>query len=130
MPARLARLLIELRQKQIAGDSKFVFQDELGRPLDPDFVYSVLHTAQDAAEVERFGLHHLYCSLLVNSGAQVKDAQQRLRHASAMTTLDNYAHAISEDGRKFSDAVEGAFFSVSNLLAEGNSGETTQGMLN
>jgi integrase len=133
MPARLARLLVELRQKQIAGDSKFVFQDELGRPLDPDFVYSVLHTAQDAAEVERFGLHglrHLYCSLLVNSGAQVKDAQQRLGHASAMTTLDIYAHAISEDGRKFSDAVEGAFSSVSNLLAEGNSEPTTVEMLN
>jgi hypothetical protein len=36
------------------------------------------------------------------------------------TTLDIYAHAISEDGRKFSDAVEHAFSSVSNLLAEFN----------
>jgi site-specific recombinase XerD len=82
LPARLARVLVELRQKQVAGESTFVFQDELGRPLDPDFVYSVLHTAQDAAEAERFDLHrlrHLCCSLLVNSGAQVKDAQQRAR---------------------------------------------------
>jgi hypothetical protein len=47
-----------------------------------------------------------------------------------MTTLDIYAHAISEDGRKFSDAVEGAFSSVSNLLAEGNSEPTTVEMLN
>jgi hypothetical protein len=66
----------------------------------------------------------------VNSGAQVKDAQQRLGHASAMTTLDIYAHATSEDGRKFSDAVEGAFSSVGNLLAEGNSEPTTGEMLN
>lgn len=86
-------------------------------------MYEVLHTAQDAAEVEHFGLHglrHLYSSLLINSGAPVKDAQARLGHASATTTLDIYAHAISEDGRKFSDAVEQAFSSVSNLLAESN----------
>ncbi len=123
MPARLAKLLMELRQTQNGRETKFVFQDDLGRPLDPDQLYDVLHTAQDAAEVERFGLHglrHLYSSLLINSGAPVKDAQARLGHASATTTLDIYAHAISEDGRKFSDAVEQAFSSVSNLLAESN----------
>jgi integrase len=100
MPARLARLLVELRQKQIAGDSKFVFQDELGRPLDPDFVYSVLHTAQDAAEVERFGLHglrHLYCSLLVNSGAQVQGCSATAR---ARVGHDNPGYLRSRNQRR------------------------------
>jgi integrase len=131
IPARLARLLADLRRTQIG--TKFVFQNELGQPLDPDQLYEVLHTAQDAAQVSHFGLHglrHLYCSLLVNSGAPVKDAQARLGHASATTTLDIYAHAISEDGRKFSDAVEEAFSSVSNLLAESNPGQTTQEAVN
>jgi excisionase family DNA binding protein len=129
MSARLAKLLTELRQTQHVREAKFVFQDDLGRPLDPDQLYEVLHTAQDAAEVEHFGLHslrHLYSSLLIDSGAPVKDAQARLGHASATTTLDIYAHAISEDGRKFSAAVESAFSSVSNLLAETNVGQGTR----
>lgn len=133
MPARLAKLLMELRPSQNGREAKFVFQDDLGRPLNPDQLYEVLHTAQDAAEVERFGLHglrHLYSSLLINSGAPVKDAQARLGHASATTTLDLYAHAISEDGRKFSDAVENAFSSVSNSLAETNPGQGTKEVVN
>ena len=100
MPAYFASLLVNLRKNQTG--TKFVFQDAIGRPLDPDRLYAVLHAAQDAAEVDHFGLHglrHLYCSLLVNSGAPVKDAHARLGHASATTTLDIYAHAISEDGR-------------------------------
>jgi len=123
MPTRLAKLLMELHKTQKGSDQRFVFQDELGRPLDPDFGYSVLHKAQDGVKVERFGLHglrHLYASILIGSGVQVKDAQARLGHASATTTLDIYAHAISDDGRKFSAAVEAAFSSVSNLLAETN----------
>ena len=133
MPARLAKLLMELRQTQNGRETKFILQDDLGRPLDPDQLYEVLHTAQDAAEVARFGLHslrHLYSSLLIDSGAPVKDVQARLGHASATTTLDIYAHAISEDGRKFSDAVERAFSSVSNLLAESNPGQGEREVVN
>ena len=35
---------------------------------------------------------HYFASLLVASGADVKVVRARLRHASAMTTLDTYAH--------------------------------------
>jgi integrase len=83
--------------------------------------------------VEHFGLHgirHRYCSLLVNRGSPVKDAQARLGHASATTTLDIYAHAISENGRKFSAAVEAAFSSVSNSLAENNPRQEGQEIVN
>ncbi|RYV50274.1 tyrosine-type recombinase/integrase [Pengzhenrongella frigida] len=37
-------------------------------------------------------LRHFYASLLIASGADVKVVQARLRHASAKTTLDTYAH--------------------------------------
>jgi hypothetical protein len=46
------------------------------------------------------------------------------------TTLDIYARAISEDGRKFSAAVEAVLSSVSNLLAENNPGQGIQEVLN
>jgi integrase len=37
-------------------------------------------------------LRHYFASLLIASGADVKVVQARLRHASAKTTLDTYAH--------------------------------------
>ncbi|MGY4642803.1 site-specific integrase [Cellulomonas sp. URHB0016] len=37
-------------------------------------------------------LRHLYASLLIASGADVKVVQARLRHASATTTLNTYTH--------------------------------------
>ncbi|MFC5753384.1 tyrosine-type recombinase/integrase [Actinomadura rugatobispora] len=37
-------------------------------------------------------LRHYFASLLIASGADVKTVQARLRHASAKTTLDVYAH--------------------------------------
>jgi len=77
--------------------------------------------AQGKAEVKEFGLHglrHLYSSLLGESGAPVKHAQQRLGHASATTTLEIYTHSLTEDGQKYAKRVEDAFPFVSNLLAE------------
>lgn len=37
-------------------------------------------------------LRHHYASLLIHSGLSVKEVQARLRHGSAKTTLDTYAH--------------------------------------
>lgn len=37
-------------------------------------------------------LRHYYASLLISDGADVKVVQERLRHASAKTTLDVYTH--------------------------------------
>jgi integrase len=37
-------------------------------------------------------LRHYFASLLIVSGADVKVVQKRLRHASAMTTLNTYGH--------------------------------------
>ena len=94
------------------GLASFVFQDELGRPLDPDALGDVLHAAQDKAGVERFGLHglrHLYCSLLQTSGATIKHAQERLGHASPTTTLNVYTHTVNDEGRKFAEKVKAAF---------------------
>jgi integrase len=57
-------------------------------------------TAPDAAKVDHFGLHglrHRYCSLVVNIGAPVKEAQSRLGHASAMSVRAPPARKIPEN---------------------------------
>lgn len=120
LPAKLATILGELRARQNGTACPFVFQSDLGAPLDPDGIYGILHEAQDNAGVRRFGLHglrHLFASLLVSSGADIKFAQDRLGHASATTTLDIYSHVVTESGREFAEKVEAAFPFVSVTLA-------------
>jgi len=54
-----------------------------------------IEAARARALPEGFRFHdlrHFYASLLIASGADVKVVQARLRHASAKTTLDTYAH--------------------------------------
>jgi integrase len=129
MQPKLAALLTSLREGMKVTGSPFVFQTEVGSPLDPDAVYDILHAAQDLAESRRFGLHglrHLYSSLLVANKADVKFAQERLGHSSAMTTLNIYSHVIGDRGREYAAAVEAAFPFVSNLLASGQTTRTTQ----
>jgi integrase len=123
IPPKLALRLTSLRYQQGGSECPFVFQSELGGPLDPDALYEVLHAAQDAAEVRRFGLHglrHLYSSILGESGASVKFAQQRLGHADASTTLNIYTHLLTDEGREYAEKVEEAFqfSSVSLTLAK------------
>ncbi|MGI8949202.1 MAG: tyrosine-type recombinase/integrase [Ornithinimicrobium sp.] len=55
-------------------------------------------------------LRHYYASLLIASGLDVKVVQARLRHASAMTTLNTYGHL-------WPDADESARAAVSMAMA-------------
>jgi integrase len=113
MPSNLAAILKALRQQQNGSASPFVFQTEIGKPVDPDAVCDVLYAAQDAAEVRRFSPHclrHLYCSVLQErAGASLKFAQDRLGHADAATTAKIYTHVVDDRGREFAEKVESAF---------------------
>jgi integrase len=58
--------------------------------------------AQDARGRRRLrwtlhDLRHYHASLLIRRGANVKDVQARLGHASAMETLDTYGHLFPDD---------------------------------
>jgi hypothetical protein len=114
-----ARLLAALKGEREHSTGVFVFERETGGPLDPDSVYDVLHAAQDAAGVRRFGLHglrHLYNSLLLESGANIMFAQQKMGHASALTTLDTYGHIVTDQGRECAEKIAANFDFVRDLL--------------
>ena len=74
---------------------------------------------RDAAETidglpEGFRFHdlrHHYASLLIHSGLSVKEVQARLRHGSAKTTLDTYAHL-------WPDTEDAARSAVARVLAD------------
>lgn len=62
--------------------------------------------------VDRQGLHqlrHFYASLLIEAGRSVKEVQARLGHATAVETLETYAHLwpSNEDGTRA--VIEAAF---------------------
>jgi integrase len=54
-------------------------------------------------------LRHYLASLLIASGADVKTVQARLRHASAMTTLDTYGHLWPDRDESTRAATEAVF---------------------
>ncbi len=75
-------------------------------------------------DVFRFhDLRHYYASLLIAAGADVKVVQARLRHASAKTTLDTYAH-LWPDTEESTRAAVGAVLAarVDSLRTTASSG--------
>lgn len=44
-------------------------------------------------------LRHTHATLLIQNGANIKDVQARLGHASIETTLDTYTHSTEDSSR-------------------------------
>ena len=91
----------------IAGDmltgQTHVLRNEWGKAVSPWVIQRKFRLAVDAvAEDESVAtlpdgfryhdLRHHFASLLIHAGLSVKEVQARLRHGSAKTTLDTYAH--------------------------------------
>jgi integrase len=71
--------------------------NELGRQLAPWALERAVRSARAKVDGLPVGfrfhdLRHYLASLLIASGADVKMVQTRLRHTSATTTLNTYAH--------------------------------------
>jgi integrase len=50
--------------------------------------------------------------------ASFKHGQERMGHASPLTTLNVYTHTVTDEGRKYAEKVEAAFPFVSGMLME------------
>lgn len=90
--------------------------NEVGEPVPPWALERAMRTARKQVDglPEGFRYHHLrhyFASLLIGSGADAKVVQRRLRHASAMTTLNTYGHM-------WPDADESTRAAVAVVLAE------------
>jgi integrase len=64
-------------------------------------------------------LRHYYASLLIRHGESVKTVQARLGHASAVETLNTYAHLWPDSDDRTREAVENAL---------GNNSRPTRGL--
>jgi integrase len=61
-------------------------------------------------------LRHFFASLLIASGANVKVVQSRLRHASAVTTLDTYGHLFPDTEEATRAAVDAVLVARADCL--------------
>lgn len=108
-------LALELSATVKRWPGETVVSDELGQPCPPWELQRAVRKARGTVEglPEGFRYHdlrHYFASLLIASGADVKVVQKRLRHASAMTTLNTYGHM-------WPDADESTRAAVSVVLA-------------
>lgn len=60
-------------------------------------LYRILEGA-DLPYITVHGFRHTHCSLLLDAGVKIREAQQRLGHSNAQTTMNIYAH-LSEAKR-------------------------------
>ena len=115
-PVPIPRLLaLELSAAVKRWQGVTVVADELGRPCSPWELQRAMRTARAKVDglPEGFRYHdlrHYFASLLITSGADVKVVQKRLRHASAMTTLNTYGHM-------WPDADESTRVAIAGVLA-------------
>ena len=85
--------------------------NEWGDQLGPWALQRAMRTArakvEDLPSGSRFhDLRHYLASMLIASGADVKVVQARLRHASAKTTLDTYAHLWPDSDESTRSAID------------------------
>lgn len=52
----------------------------------------------DIPIITMHALRHTHCSLLIQSGVNIKEVQARMRHTDIKTTLNVYAHVKKDDG--------------------------------
>lgn len=110
------RELTQMIAKDMLPEQTHVLRNDWEQPAAPWVIERKFRDA--AAEIEglpeefRFhDLRHHYASLLIHSGLSVKEVQARLRHGSAKTTLDTYAHL-------WPDTEESARSAIRNVLTD------------
>ena len=81
----------------------YVFTNELGEPLSPDWVSERFEALVKAAGLPRIRLHdtrHTAASLMLASGVQPKVVQEMLGHSHVSITLAIYGHVTPAMGRE------------------------------
>ncbi|AGF26870.1 MULTISPECIES: site-specific integrase [Bacillus amyloliquefaciens group] len=80
-------------------DEDFVFADHTGQPEPArNFNYRMATYIKKAGvkKITPHNLRHTYTALMIDAGIDIKEAQKRLGHSSAKTTLDIYSHIMKD----------------------------------
>lgn len=92
--------------------------DEIGEPLRYRRWRSLMEAAaaEIGVDVTSHDLRHFYASALIAGGASVKQVQHRLGHATAVITLNTYAHLWPGDDDRTRDVIDAALSQFADSL--------------
>jgi integrase len=92
--------------------------DEIGEPVRYRRWRSLMEAAAAGigADVTSHDQRHFYASALIASGASVKQVQKRLGHATAVITLNTYAHLWPGDDDRTRDVIDSALSPLADSL--------------
>lgn len=99
MPDSVIALMRHFHEQSGKQAAERLFTARNGTPLNPTRVENWLTAFQQRAGLRKINLHslrHLNATLLISGGADIKTVSAALGHSSVTTTLDIYAHAVSE----------------------------------
>lgn len=86
--------------------SQLVFPSTKNTIMQPPKVGKYLDRLVDLYNLKRItthGFRHTHCSLLFESGASIKEVQDRLGHSDVQTTMNIYAHVTEKAKEKTAD---------------------------
>lgn len=95
-------------EKYCLEDIEFVCVNDLGERLKLDYLSRAVPRLAVKLGLDRVKLHelrHTNISLLIASGATIKEVQEWAGHSSASTTTNIYAHALGQYQKKLSDTI-------------------------
>lgn len=121
-PVPIPRMLaVELSAQVARWRAETLLTGEEGRQLGPWMLERAVRAARATvpglpAGFRFHDLRHYFASLLIESGANVKVVQARLRHASASTTLDVYGHLFPDQDESTRAAVETVLLARADFL--------------
>jgi integrase len=118
-------LALMLSAEVARTDADVLVTSEIQRATTPWAIERAMRDVRGGVEglPEGFRFHdlrHYFASLLISAGLDVKVVQARLRHASAMTTLDSYGHLWPDKDESSKAAVAGALASFEDSPAVHN----------
>lgn len=95
-----------------ANEEQFLFTNKFNKLYYPqapnDWLYNILEKYQ-LPKITLHGFRHTHASLLFESGANIKEVQDRLGHKDVKTTMNIYAHVtpekVKETGERFAKYV-------------------------
>ena len=107
-------LLSELLAAMAQWPGAYVLTDGRGGQLSPDMLRRATRRARASVPglPEEFRFHdlrHVYASLLIASGLDVKTVQARVRHKDATTTLNVYGHLFPDRDDPTRAAIDAVF---------------------
>lgn len=90
-----------MKNETLTDSNQFVIPNSYNKPFNPAhfnrYLYALYKKFPDLKQITVHGFRHTHASLLFESGATVKEVQQRLGHANFKTTLNIYVHVTKQN---------------------------------